>query len=71
MTQSFNELRDATTELADEQDVALQPAIDGLSADVRALTGATSLEDLGSRIEGIVTDAQEIYDQVATTLDCD
>ena len=54
VTTSFNQLRDAVTDLADEQDAALQPAIDELSAEVSSLTEATSLEDLGSRIEAVV-----------------
>jgi hypothetical protein len=68
---SFNQLRDAVTDLADEQDEALQPAIDELAADVSALSAATSLEDLGSRIDAVLTEAQGIYDEVASTLQCE
>ena len=68
---SFNQLRDAVTDLADEQDEALEPSIDQLSADVSALTQATSLADLGTRIEAVLTDAQGIYDEVASMLQCE
>jgi hypothetical protein len=71
VTSSFNELRDAVTDLADEQDTALQPAVDQLSAEVSALSEATSVEDLGSRIDAVLTSAQGIYDQVASAVDCD
>jgi hypothetical protein len=71
VTSSFNQLRDAVTDLADEQDAALQPAVDELSAEVSALSDATSIEDLGSRIDAVLTSAQGIYDQVTSTVDCD
>jgi hypothetical protein len=71
VTSSFNRLRDAVTDLADEQDAALQPAVDELSAEVSALSDATSIEDLGSRIEAVLTSAQGIYDEVTTGVQCD
>jgi hypothetical protein len=71
VTSSFNQLRDAVTDLADEQDAALQPAVDELSAEVSALSEATSIEDLGSRIESVLTSAQGIYDEVTSAVECD
>jgi chromosome segregation ATPase len=68
---AYNRLRDAVTDLADEQEEALRDDTEALAADVAAIGEAQDLDQLGSLVDTALDDAQALLDQVASTLSCD
>jgi hypothetical protein len=66
----FGALRTAAAELSDAERERLQPQIDAVRSQIEALADVRDLVGLQAGIEAIGTSLEEIYAEVAETLDC-
>jgi hypothetical protein len=67
---SYDDLVSAVDDLSEEERAALEPEVDSLRASIEALPDSSSLEDLGSGLETVMSDVQGIYDSITDSLSC-
>ena len=69
--EAFDGLTAAVDDLAQEERDELSPQVDALKSDITALTDAQSLDEVQTGLATVVSQAGTIYDDIASTLDCD
>ena len=45
--------------------------VEGLAADIEALPDAQGLDELGSSLDAILSEVQQIYDEITEALQCE
>ena len=71
VSEAYNELVVALDDLGQEQRQALAPDVEGLAADIEALPDAQGLDELGSSLDAILSEVQQIYDEITEALQCE
>ena len=71
VSEAYNELVVALDDLGQEQRQALAPRVEGLAADIEALPDAQGLDELGSSLDAILSEVQQIYDETTEALQCE
>ena len=71
VSEAYNELVVALDDLGQEQREALAPLVEGLAADIEALPDAQGLDELGSSLDAILSEVQQIYDETTEALQCE
>jgi hypothetical protein len=69
--EAYDELTAALGDLAQEEREALAPEIDALQSDIQSLRNVENLDQLGTGLDAVLSQAQVIYDDITETLSCD
>ena len=71
VSEAYNELVMALDDLGQEQRQALAPHVEGLAVDIESLPDAQALDELGSSLDAILSEVQQIYDETTEALQCE